>query len=93
MLQVDAVRTTARRNGYLQDKGMAIECHETPRLEGVLSDGGELSSSLTGLGRTSDIIIQIRCWVDHRGGFDAVKGGLVRAGKLNTDSAAVQPLS
>lgn len=59
----------------------------------ILSDGGEWSSSLTGLGRTSDINIEIRCWVDHRGGFDAVKRGLVRAGRLNTDFAVVQPLS
>ena len=59
----------------------------------VLLDGGERSSSLTGLGSTSDIIIQMRGWVDHRGGFDAVKRGFARSGKRNNYSAVVQLVS
>ena len=59
----------------------------------VLLDGGERSSSLTGLVSTSDIIIQIRGWVDRTGRFDARKGGFARSGGRNNYSAVVQPVS
>jgi hypothetical protein len=59
----------------------------------VLLDGGERSSSLTGLVSTSDIIIQIRGWVDHTGSFGAMKRGFARSGRRNSYSAVVQPVS
>jgi hypothetical protein len=49
----------------------------------VLLDGGEWSSSLTGLVSTSDIIVQIRSWVDHT-------GGVAHSGKRSNYSAVVQ---
>jgi hypothetical protein len=59
----------------------------------VLLDGGEWLSSLTSLGSTSDIIVEIRGGVDHRGGYDAVKLGFARSGKRNNYSTVVQPVS
>lgn len=59
----------------------------------VLLDGGEWSSSLTGLVSTSDIIVQIRGWVNHTIGFDPMKRGFARSGKRNNHSAVVQPVS
>jgi hypothetical protein len=82
---------------------MAIDCHETPRLEDVwgelemffhvLLEGGEWPSSFTGLGSTSDTTVQIRGWVDHTGVFSAVKRGFASFGKRNIYSAVVHSVS